>query len=147
MMTPWQDSQSYDVSIFSNLEEINSDGLGIVADSPLQAGVMSFSDPVPDYPMPSDYPGDLADRLPEEFFFDESELDVVEGSKLGGWPTWMQDALYPPGRNGKAMRFIAQIDHALGGINCTWGGGGCAYLFADLSDPNLPIGQLVIQTT
>jgi len=45
------------------------------------------------------------------------------------------------------MSFIAQIDHALGGINCAWGGGGCAYLFADLSDPKFPFGQLVIQTT
>lgn len=147
MMAPWQDSHSYDVAIFSHTQNTEPDGLGILAESPLRAGAMNFSDPIPDYPASTDYPDDLANQLPEEFFLEESELDVIEGSKLGGWPTWMQDAQYPPGRDGKAMQFVAQIDHTLGGLNCAWGGGGCAYLFADLSDPKLPFGQLVIQTT
>jgi hypothetical protein len=148
----WEDSQSYDISIFSHVEEESADKLGAIAESPLKPMTLNTL-PVSEVPTPDDYPEDVRDpRDPMDSFnqphddYEIGELIHLNSSKLGGWPSWVQDSQWPPGVNGTPMHFIAQLDSNIA-EDSSWGGGGFAFLFADLSSQEQLWGQLVIQTT
>lgn len=147
-----QDSFGYDTSIFTSVDRLGPDSLGVVAESPVSPLELSRVR-VPEVPTAEDYPEDLDDpRDPLDFLeeetgeFEIADLVHVYGSKLGGWPSWAQNRQYPPGVDGAPMQFIAQLDHRIAS-DLAWGGGGYAYLFADLSSSAAPCAQLVIQTT
>jgi hypothetical protein len=78
--------------------------------------------------------------------FKEFTLGYGNRSRLGGPPTWVQDAEFPLNSSGEPLLFIAQIDWILG-QDYGWGGGGYAYLFADPSNRNPRHGELVVLTT
>ncbi len=133
---PWQDSQSYDITIFSGVDELESDGLGAAAESPVLPQALQTRR-VSEIPSDPDYPEDLPDPR---------EIVHVGVSKIGGWPTWVQDRQVPPANDGSPMELVAQLDYHLA-KDASWGGGGFAYLFLDVSSPGPPVGELVIQTT
>ena len=148
----WQDSQSYDTRIFSHVDEVAADELGAIADSPLTPQTLQTLR-VSEVPTPDDYPENVRDpRDPMDSSNQSSddheigELVHLNSSKLGGWPSWVQDSQWPSGVNGAPMQFIAQLDSNIA-EDSSWGGGGYAYLFADLSSEERLWAQLVIQTT
>ncbi len=148
----FHDSYGYDVSIFTSVDHIEPDHLGIVAESPiapLEVSTTRVSE-VPtaeDYPEGLDDPRDPLDSLDDDYAeFEIADLVHVWASKLGGWPSLAQDRRYPPGMDGAPMQFVAQLDHLIA-PGSSWAGGGYAYLFADFSSSQLASAQLVIQTT
>ncbi|MBK7976698.1 MAG: DUF1963 domain-containing protein [Deltaproteobacteria bacterium] len=97
--------------------------------------------------------GPLAGGIPDDWWpGDDLDEDLgygfkhVKRSKLGGWPTWAQDAEWPECERCERMRFVAQLDWVIG-AEAPWGGGGYGYLF--VCSPGCPDrrGELVIQTT
>jgi uncharacterized protein YwqG len=97
----------YNVSIFSDLDA-SVDALGIVADSSdapltpvLEKGVETLNiediwEKFPETREPGGIP-DL-DTIPHE-----------NQSKLGGWPSWLQNPNRPTDKNGNEMQFVGQI--------------------------------------
>lgn len=148
----WEDSQSYDTRIFSHVDDVPADKLGAIAESPLKPMLLNTV-PASEVPTPDDYPEGVHDpRDPMDSFkephndYEIGELIHVKSSKLGGWPSWVQDSQWPPGVSGAPMQFIAQLDSNIA-EDSSWGGGGFAFLFADLSSEERLWAQLVIQTT
>jgi len=75
-------------------------------------------------------PDDIEFMLQDPYTFDESQFpDLVHipVSKLGGWPTWVQDAEWPRDHPKEDLTFVAQLS-ALGHDRETWCEG-MLYLF------------------
>ena len=151
-IAPWLDSRSYNTTIFTHTNEIEPDALGCPADTLIVPKAFDFES-MNEVPLPDDYPEGLCDPRDHTSFVDLPETGFEIGnllhchsSKLGGWPTWLQNAHYPTGIRDSRMRLVAQLDHKLV-EHSAWGGGGFAYLFADLSSVYSPSAQLVVQTT
>ena len=70
----------------------------------------------------------------------------VDGLKVGGWPSWVQNAEWPQTDGGARMMFVAQLDYSLS-PNVLWGGGGYAYLFVSPPGGGPRKAELSILTT
>jgi hypothetical protein len=151
----WNDADGntgYDASVFTEIDHVKPDDLGIVA-APLAGPSRVSLREVREVPLPEDIGLQTSD-LPEDFpqAEDEFDEDVYPGmkhvvrSKLGGWPHWVQDPEWPPAVDGEQVVFVCQLDWALC-ERAAWGGGGYAYLFVETSRGKPPTGELTVQTT
>jgi uncharacterized protein YwqG len=151
----WKDTGtrgSYDVSIFTDVDQRTIDGLGIMAPSDINPHKVSFRDvvevPLPEdaaidvFETPKDYPGGK-DDWDEDIY---PGLVHVHRSKIGGWPTWVQSSEWPPTVETERVEFVLQLDWALC-KDLAWCAGGYAYVFVKLPNTGPPIGELAIQTT
>lgn len=152
----------YDISFFTDLSKVTPDDIGVI-DPCLTEDVQRLSSPLVDSPIYDDiealidvasyditrasaavnglsaiYPGEL----------DLSEVDSrgvhYPGSKLGGWPSWVQYCEYPKTLNGNPMTFIAQLDGDVGDVPWV---NGYVYLFAYQDVYGVYKGTFVMQTT
>jgi uncharacterized protein YwqG len=65
-------------------------------------------------------------------------------SKVGGWPSWVQEPNWPH-KSSDDWLFLGQLDYHLG-VDAPWSAGGYAYLFLS-RDPESRIGEILLQTT
>lgn len=145
-------SCGYDVRVLGNVNELPADGLGEARESPLPAhsAVLETAEEVPSV---SDWTPEVEALAPDDYPLIEDDLDEdvypglvhVARSKVGGWPSWVQDGNWPVGNDGEKLLFVAQLDWELG-ENASWGGGGYAYLFV-VPNGREPRGEMIIQTT
>src|SRR5207249_448474 len=111
--------EGYDVTIHEMTAETSTDGLGLVAESIVDAHSVSFCEveEVPGYAdtcglftkRPEGYPGGKSD-FDEEIY---PGLIHVAVSKVGGWPTWEQGADWPRDRPQDWLAFVLQLDMQL----------------------------------
>jgi hypothetical protein len=140
----------YDVTIHGATAQTSPDGLGLVAESIVDACSVSFRDveEVPGYSdtcvlfikRPEDYPGGKSD-FDEEIY---PGLIHVARSKLGGWPSWAQGAGWPRDHPQKWLTFVLQLDWQL----CSrtpWCNGGYSHLFVKPDKQGCLKGELVVQ--
>jgi hypothetical protein len=128
----------------------SSDGKGIVTQSAITAYVVAFDD-IDEIPGPNDLPETI--DLPDDFF-GGTDLDPIRPGgfafvgrcKIGGWPAWDQDVVWPTCEHHGRMSFVAQIDAEVA-ADAYWGGGGHAFLFACPRSCANRRGEAVIQTT
>jgi hypothetical protein len=85
-----------------------------------------------------DYP---TGESPEGIALDPTEQGLTTelnlgGDKLGGWPTWLQEPVYP----GKADRLVLQLDSYCN-VPHDWGDGGVAYVLRAGHDGELIFTQ------
>jgi len=147
-------NRGYDVRVFRGeiLEDLKPDGLGIVAEEILPSYSVTFSEGL-EIPRIEDMGEDIDDVIPEDYPQGKDDFDEniypgfihVRRTKIGGWPSWVQDAQWPI-VNGVKMTFIGQIDWEIG-VNAPWCSGGYAYLFVNLIDDKAWKGELVIEDT
>ncbi len=144
---------SYDVRLFQNVNNYPVDSFGILTESPLAASEVKLSE-VTEIPGSQDLPIEIGELAGDDYpcFSDDFSDDVFPGlkhvqrSKIGGWPSWVQNNDWPLDRNGEKMCFLCQIDYEHG-KNTLWGGGGYAYLFIENMELENPAGEMVIQDT
>jgi hypothetical protein len=159
----WKDKEhpGFDVRIFQSADTAPDDGMDIVAEDVISPHKIGFS-VLSEIPTLSDLPPELGDHPPDDFFeyrppdYDDfsplpddrlyTRLIHVHGSKLGGFPSWVQDPEWPSASDGRKMAFVGQLDYVLG-ENAAWGGGGYAYLFVGYQRDTPHEGELVILTT
>jgi hypothetical protein len=143
-------SDGYDVSIF-DIDSAEPDGLGLIAEPICEAsfGTLPRRQEVP-------LPGDAGMRWrdpPEDYPSQANDLDEnlydglihIPRSKVGGWPSWVQDPSWPLGGKWR-WQFVGQIDSRTG-RDASWAAGGYAYLFCRRSLTGRWHGELTIQTT
>ncbi len=135
----------YKLSLFSELETTQVDGLGVAAESCVVAQTPEFHRGVETLNIDGiwkEFPETAVPYgVPED-----SRILHEERSKLGGWPFWVQNPLRPEDETGEEMEFVAQLDM----WTCpdsSWASGGYAYLFASAADLEEQEAELVIQTT
>ncbi len=137
------DTLRYDVRIFNEWQDVEPDGLGIIADDVLDPHIVTFSDRLetPSWDDIREIPElyDLAQDIPDEelefmmqdaYNFDESqfpELVHIPVSKLGGWPSWVQHVEWPRDYPEEELIFVMQLSPS-DRCNETWCNG-LAYLF------------------
>lgn len=137
------DSQRYDLTIFTDMENTPVDGLGIIAEDVESPYSVTFSDRMetPDWDESNEIPelSELVSEADEDeidfmmqdaYDFDESQFpDLVHipVSKLGGWPSWVQYPEWPRDYPTEPLIFLAQLS-PMGEDNETWCNG-LAYLF------------------
>jgi uncharacterized protein YwqG len=150
----WGDGnpESYNLTIRAAVSETQTDGLGLVGESIVDAYSISFRDveEVPGYAdtcvlftkRPEDYPS-RKDEFDKEIY---PGLIHVARSKLGGWPNWVQGADWPRDRPQDWLAFVLQLDWQLS-LNTPWCIGGYAYLFVKPTKSGGLKGKLVIQVT
>jgi hypothetical protein len=97
----------------------------------------------PPKPLP---PPDISNEDVYRVDWKEFALGYGNRSRIGGPPSWVQNAEFPLNPSGDPMLFIAQIDWVLG-HEYGWGGGGYAYLFVDPGNHHPRHGELVVLTT
>ena len=153
------DTHNYDVGAFMDLT-VTSDGLGNVAKTSVtnrQVSLESVQE-VQDW---EDMPDDLSKIIPDEVFdFVPPDYDPyslipsdnlwpsvkhVQGTKIGGHPTWVQSAEWAPYSGGGRMKFVAQLDGLIG-EELTWPGG-AVYLFAERNKNGTFECEMLLQTT
>jgi uncharacterized protein YwqG len=144
-------SEGYDVTIHETTTETQMDGLGLLAESIVDAYSASFRDveEVPGYAdtcvlftkRPEDYPAGKSD-FDEEIY---PGLIHVARSKLGGWPTWEQSPQWPRDRPQEWLGFVLQFDLHLC-PNTPWCNGN-AYIFVKPSKEGGLRGEFVLQVT
>jgi hypothetical protein len=142
--------ESYDVTIHPTAIETQIDGLGLLAESIVDAHSVSFRnvEEVPGYTdtcelltkRPEDYPG-RKDDFDEEIY---PGLKSVARSKLGGWPTWVQSAQWPRDKPQEWLAFVLQLDWQLC-PRTPWCDGGYAYLFVKPAKGGGLQGEFVLQ--
>jgi hypothetical protein len=120
------------VRVVPNVHELSPDQYPPVPDGSrtfMEMRVSGWRKPQPDYPRKED--GDpawkaIADSLTEPEREALSEINVaghagivIRGIKIGGWPSWLQEARYPPcPRCSQRMDvLVLQIDSALGAMS------------------------------
>jgi hypothetical protein len=143
--------QGYDVTIHEASAAIPTDGLGLAAESIVDAYSVSFRDveEVPGYSdtcvlfikRPEDYPGRKSD-FDDEIY---PGLVHVARSKLGGWPNWEQGADWPRNRPQDWLAFVLQLDMQIS-PRTPWSNGN-VYLFVKPAKPAGMKGEMVIQVT
>jgi uncharacterized protein YwqG len=109
------DPEGYNVTIHEATAETQIDGLGLLAESIVDAHSVSFRnvEEMPGYAdtcvlftkRPEGYPAGKSD-LDEEIY---PGLIHVSRSKLGGWPRWVQGADWPRDKPQEATLRISQI--------------------------------------
>ena len=145
----WGDRNQSGYSVTIHWTSERTDALGVASEFDLLPRAASFRDVV-EVPLPEDI-GINYDQLPEDYPTLEDDLDEnlypglqhVAKSKIGGWPTWVQEPQWPMGPS--KMEFVCQLDWLLE-EQLPWSGGGYAYLFANLLAQE-PRGELLIQVT
>jgi len=155
----WDDrlgnKDGYDISVINGIAGRQPDGLGVIAEVAIDPQSVAFRN-VMDAPgyedtmrtidlpsVPDDYPrGD-----------DEFDEDIYPGvihiarSKVGGWPTWVQNSEPPETNADEQLHFIGQLDWMLCD-RATWCTGGYACLFLISSKDQASFrGELSVQTT
>ncbi len=146
-----EDSGGYEVRVFPSLQNLEGDGKGVIAEAPIASLQLQLST-TNEIPGPGDIPETI--QTPDDFpaGMDDFDENVYPGlvhvmrSKLGGWPSWVQNPCWPMDRVGRPMVFIGQLDWELG-ERASWANGGYAYLFSEPLELPDPKGELVIQTT
>lgn len=137
----------HDISIFEKVAEGRVDGLGLMDKPILEPQAVTFRD-IDEVPDSEGVPEDVDRRSPLDFpqGKDDFDEDIYPGlkhvyrSKLGGWPSWVQNPERPKGE----VDFICQLDWGLG-MTTPWCSGGYLYLF--LRHNGGFSGDFVIQTT
>jgi hypothetical protein len=143
--------QGYGITIYEAAAVRQTDGLGLTAESIVDAHSVSFRDveEVPGYAdtcvlftkRPEDYPGGKSD-FDEEIY---PGLVHVARSKVGGWPTWEQGANWPRDRPQDWLAFVLQLDMQLC-PRTPWCNGN-VYLFVKPGPDGKLKGELVVQVT
>jgi len=139
----------YDVRFFEDAATLVPDGLGARTPPVLPSRSVRLRRVV-EVPTPLDVGLEDGDS-PDDYPSGEDDLDEnlyrgllhVPRSKIGGWPSWVQETAWP--RHDRTWRFLAQFDWVLG-ADASWGGGGYAYLFFRRTRDRWE-GELGIQTT
>ncbi len=145
-------NRGYDVRILRT-SGVQADDLGQVGETCIASHKVSFRNTA-EIPDINDLPIEIAQLSPDDYPQGQDDFDEIPypglihvmRTKVGGWPSWVQDPEWPPNESNHAYQFIAQIDWELG-TNTAWGGGGYAYLFAPAPDRDNQRGELVVQTT
>jgi len=143
----WEDAGHqlrYRLSLFRDLERTSVDGLGIVGESRIAAQKAEYA------------PGretlgieDIWERFPETRgpggIPASAEFVHEERTKIGGWPSWVQQPVRPQDEMGNQMDFVGQLDlyACPDSAWCT----GYAYLFASPPAEDEQEAELIIQTT
>ncbi len=146
------ENKGYDLSLLYDIDKLQKDNKGLAALSLTKCYKVSFRDI-------EEVPGGLAEDaniefvdLPKDFpqgkdDFDEDiypGLKHVKKSKIGGWPSWVQNPEWP--KKKERYTFIGQLDWWLFD-GCPWCSGGYAYLFITGEDKTKLKAELVIQVT
>jgi uncharacterized protein YwqG len=153
----WDDTENksgYDISILTSVSSKKSDNLGTVAEVVIKPYSVTLQK-VMEIPGISDLLDICPEDLPEEYPQGEDDLDEkvfpglihVSKRKLGGWPSWVQDAYPPAIADNEQLHFLGQLDWWLCD-RATWASGGYAYLFIISSkDGEILRIELSLQTT
>ena len=152
----YDQNKNYDIRVFSDIsvapDELGAMGLNVPEQTPAFEAIIE----IPDV---NDLPQEIASILPDEFFefippdYDEfsiiqsdyvwHNLKHVHGSKVGGYPTWVQDSEWPLGANGQNMKFLTQLDSIVGEI-ASWANG-TAFLFIDEDENGNLVAEMGLQ--
>jgi len=152
----WEDGENmsgYDISILTSVSSKKADNLGAVAKVVIEPHSVALREAM-------EVPGvcdmlDICPDVPEEYPQDEDDFDEnvypglvhVSKRKLGGWPSWVQDACPPETTDNEQLHFLGQLDWWLC-EDATWASGGYAYLFIISSkDCNILRVERALQTT
>jgi hypothetical protein len=142
----WKDDgqqRRYSVCLFDNLM-LEVDGLGIIAESSTDARIPKLHDGIESlsrediwskYPRTSG-PGKL------------SGFDLAHeyGSKLGGWPGWVQSPEYPEDDSGNEMKFVGQLAYKDSPRN-SWANGAVYLFVSDYCSEEEQQAEMLIQAT
>jgi uncharacterized protein YwqG len=148
------EDRGYDVRLIERVDGTTADELGSVAKSPLDPSSITFTE-VSEIPAHFDWPRDLWARVPDDIYDplpdDLAEtlgygLTHVSRSKVGGWPSWVQNPEWPSCPHHGKLVFVAQIDWDVG-QDAAWANGGYAYLFACPSTCPERKAEFLLQTT
>ncbi len=146
-----RENRGYAVTLFDDLSAV-VDGLPSFEPEPMRASSVTLTRIV-ETPGLGDF-GTLGEGIPDDWWIggDLSEdlgygFKHVQRSKLGGWPTWAQDAERPECPACGELIFVAQLDWSPCGIDWPWSGGGYGYLFVCQERCERRHGELLIQTT
>jgi uncharacterized protein YwqG len=142
----WKDighQRRYNVHVFANLT-LEVDGLGIVAESSTAARIPTFYDGIESLSLEEIWAKFPTISGPGQL----SGFEIVHqyGSKLGGWPGWMQHPEVPEDECGNEMKFVGQLAYEDSPRNswCT----GSVYLFvSDYDEHEDQQADMMIQTT
>jgi hypothetical protein len=145
----------YDVTLISEAKAREADGLGasdsfsnepynVSLEEALEVEAMAeFWQPTGVYPQgnyPADYPVE-----PEEFeALGLPDFSCRHESKLGGWPSWENDAAWPVCPHGQPFEFVGQISEELI-PESPWAPGGFGYLWICPSGCPGRVGELTCQ--
>ena len=161
MATGWRDDErlGYDVRVFQDLTAEN-DGLGIASTHKIPPRTVQLEG-IHEIPICEDLPLNVGNRLHEEsckytppdldpYGFIPSDwvwhdLRHVHGSKIGGYPTWVQDPEWPETANGTRLIFLAQLDGLIGN-DAAWPDG-TVFLFVHRTKSGRFIGEMEMQLT
>ena len=133
---PAEDIGRYDVTIFTNWQSTEPDGLGVVAEDVLGARIVRLSDRLETPSMDdardmSELSGlidhaeedDILFMLQDPYEFDIDQFpDLVHMpvSKLGGWPSWVQYPEVPRDDPNEPLVFVAQLSPMTDDDRETW---------------------------